>query len=75
MPSVRWKITLIAAWVLFEFAGLILAVSFLGTANLVGLMLIGLASAFGGYLTVRYILENKPDQNPFDDIERIGEKE
>ena len=74
-PPVRWKLILIAAWILFEFTGLFFGIAFFGTTNLIGLMLIGLASAFGGYLLVRYILENKPDYNSYDDIDRIGKKE
>jgi hypothetical protein len=35
-------------------------------------MMFGLVAAFGGYLTVRYILENKPDEETNDDINRIG---
>ncbi|MCB0709497.1 MAG: hypothetical protein KDC15_08935 [Chitinophagaceae bacterium] len=43
-----------------------LGISFFGTGNLIGLMAIGLASAFGGYLLIRYILEKKPNDSTLD---------
>ena len=68
LPTLKWKLTMIGAWIIFELMGLFLAISFFGTGNLVGIMAIGLASAFGGYLFVRYILENKPDADQLDDF-------
>ncbi len=68
LPSLRWKLTLIGAWIVFEMIGLMIGVAMFGTGNLVGLIAIGLASAFGGYLVVRYVLENKPDDNSLDDF-------
>lgn len=63
LPPLKWKIAMIATWILFEFTGIFLGISFFGTDNLLGLMAIGLASAFGGYLLIRFILEKKPDDN------------
>lgn len=68
LPALKWKLTTIASWIVFELLGLFLAISFFGTANLMGIMAIGLASAFGGYLFVRYILEKKPDADQLDDF-------
>ncbi|HQW92542.1 MAG TPA: hypothetical protein PKY28_05550 [Ferruginibacter sp.] len=72
LPPLRWKITMITAWLIFEMAGLLFGVVFFGTGNLYRLMAFGLVCAFGGYLLIRYILEKKPDQNTFDDINNIG---
>ena len=55
--------------------GIILGIIFFGQGNLIGLMAFGLVCAFGGYLTVRYILEKKPDEKINDDINRIGSDE
>ncbi|MCC7379646.1 MAG: hypothetical protein IT255_09820 [Chitinophagaceae bacterium] len=66
LPPLKWKITMIATWILFEFTGMFLGISFFGTGNLIGLMAIGLASAFGGYLLIRYILEKKPNDSTLD---------
>lgn len=72
LPAGRWKILTVVAWLLFELSGLVIGVVFFGTGNLYGLMAFGLVCAFGGYLTIKYILENKPG-TPFDkDIDRIG---
>ena len=72
LPTRRWKLLTVASWITFEMIGLILGMGIFGTGNLYGLMAFGLVCAFGGYLTVKYILENKPDNNIKDDIERIG---
>ena len=72
LPTRRWKLFTVAAWLVFEFIGLLIGIAVFGTGNLYGLMAFGLVSAFGGYLTVKYILENKPDNKINDDIERIG---
>lgn len=67
-----WKIILLVAWIAFEFVGMLFGIAFFGTGNLPALFALGIASAFGGYLLVRYILENKPDKDMFDDIDNIG---
>ena len=72
LPAGRWKFLTVIAWIIFEVIGLILGIGIFGTGNLYGLMAFGLVCAFGGYLTVKYILENKPDNEIKDDIERIG---
>jgi len=72
LPAGKWKLNTIFAWLGFETLGLFIGVAFWGMGNLFGLMLFCLACAFGGYLTVRYILENKPDEKIDDDINRIG---
>ena len=72
LPSGRWKFIVVMAWIGFELIGMMIGMALLGSGNLVGLMMFGLVAAFGGYLTVRYILENKPDEKINDDIDRIG---
>lgn len=72
LPPGRWKFIVVMAWIGFEMIGMIIGMTLLGTGNLFGLMTLCLASAFGGYLLVRYILENKQDDKSNDDINRIG---
>ena len=68
----RWKFITVMAWLVFEMIGVFLGIIFFGQGNLIGLMAFGLVCAFGGYLTVKYILDNKPDDKINDDINRIG---
>lgn len=69
-PS-RWKLFTVLAWFGAEFAGFLLAVMLFGTGNLIGLFLIGMMCAIGGYLVVKAQLSKLPDQAD-DDIDRIG---
>lgn len=72
LPAGRWKVITVFAWIGFEMTGMMIGITLLGIGTLVGLMGFGLICAFGGYLTVRYILENKPDEKIDDDMNRIG---
>ena len=72
LPPGRWKFITVMAWIGFELIGMMIGIVVLGNGNLIGLMMFGLVAAFGGYLTVRYTLENKPDEKIDDDINRIG---
>lgn len=56
-----WRLYTILAWIVAEILGLFIGIVAFGKGNLVGLILFSLASAFGGYLLVRAILEKKPD--------------
>ena len=76
-----WKIYSIACWFVFEFIGLTAGVVLfyqpdslpkMSFADLLPLMLLGLVCAFGGFLLVRSILQNKPNNTPDEDINRIG---
>ncbi|RYF87665.1 MAG: hypothetical protein EOO03_10240 [Chitinophagaceae bacterium] len=67
----KWKGITILAWFAFELIGLVLAAMIFGTGNLVGLMLIGLMSAIGGYLIAKAQLEKLPDVYD-DDIDTLG---
>ena len=61
----RWKLYTILAWIFGEFTGFLLGISLFGfdQNNLLGLIGFAVVCAFGGYLWIRYILENKPDQS------------
>ncbi len=72
LPRGRWKFITVIAWLVFEMIGIILGIIFFGQGNLIGLMAFGLVCAFGGYLTVKYNLEKRPDEKINDDINRIG---
>ena len=69
-----WKVFTVLAWLVAEIAGMLVAISALGTGNLIGTMAIGLFCAFGGYLAIKYTLEKKPDHFE-DDINKIGVKD
>jgi len=69
----KWKVITIVCWFAAEIVGLVLGAMFLGTSNLLGLMLIGLMSAVGGYLVAKAQLEKLPDVYE-DDIDRLGDK-
>lgn len=66
-----WKIYTVAAWIVAELIGCILAMIMFGQSNLVAVFSIGLLSAFGGYLLVKYLLDQKPDSVE-EDINKIG---
>jgi hypothetical protein len=72
LPARKWKIITVVAWLTLELIGLIIGVTFFGTANLYSLLTFGLVCAFGGYLLVRNILEKKPDNKIDEDVDRIG---
>ena len=72
LPPGRWKFTMVIAWIIFELIGLMIGLAIFGKDNLIALMGFGLVCAFGGYLTVRYILENKPNDKIKEDVDRIG---
>jgi len=61
----RWKLYTILAWIFGEFTGFLLGISIFGFDQnyLLGLIGFAVVCAFGGYLWIRYILENKPDQS------------
>ncbi len=68
----KWKGITILCWFTAEILGLVLGAMFFGTGNLIGLMLIGLMSAVGGYLIAKAQLEKLPDVYE-DDIDQLGE--
>ncbi|MEJ7586951.1 MAG: hypothetical protein WKI04_05260 [Ferruginibacter sp.] len=66
-----WKWYTVLAWILTEMIGLVLGMVLFGVDNLIGIMSLGLVSAFGGYLFIKYVLEKKPDSFE-EEINRIG---
>ena len=68
----RWKLMTVMSWIGFELMGLILGMVLFGTENIYSLMALGIVSAFGGYLMVKYILDKKPDNKMNEDIDSIG---
>jgi hypothetical protein len=73
LKSLHWILYTILAWIVAEIIGMTIGLIALGITldNILGLMGIGIASAFGGYLIVRAILEKKPDVLD-DEINTIG---
>lgn len=69
---VKWQVRIILYWIIAEISGFILGILIFGTGNLIGLMLLGLISAVGGYLLVKSQLDKMPDSMD-DDIDRIGQ--
>jgi hypothetical protein len=65
-----WKWYTILAWILTEMIGVVLGIIFYGENNLEPIMLLGLISAFGGYLIIKFILEKRPNLKK-DDIDQI----
>jgi hypothetical protein len=74
VPVGRWKLYTVLAWILGEFGGLLLSMAI--TDNLGMNILFGIVCAVGGYLFVKYRLEQMPDHNENDDwINKIGQEE
>lgn len=66
-----WKLYTVLAWLGAEIVGVILGIILFTQENILGVIALGLVSAFGGYLIIKSILDKKPDI--FDDeINRIG---
>ena len=70
-PSL-WIVYSIISWITVEFIVVILGIILLQSRDLLALSLLGLISGFGGFLLIRSILQNKPDNTPDEDINRIG---
>lgn len=78
LPVGRWKLYTILYWFLAELLGMLLWVALLGmpaqpftNGDLMGLLSKALLSGFGGYLLVRARLENMPDMEIHDDIDKV----
>ena len=68
---IPWKLYTVFAWFFTELAGWLLGAFLFGNTNYIAISSIGLASAFGGYLIIRAILERKPDHKD-EDVNKIG---
>lgn len=64
----KWQLLTLAAWVGAELFGFVLGAMFFGTQNLLGLMLLALISAVGGYLIVKAQLDKLPDLRDENDL-------
>ena len=73
LPKTRWILYTIGAWLVFEFFGIVFAVMLFGTNNLFAAYSIGIMSAVGGFLFVRYRLDQTPGPINHDDIDNIGQ--
>lgn len=71
-----WKLYTVLAWIVAEMMGVIFGMGMFGEVNnvkenMISIMALGLVSAFGGYLFVKNVLDNKPDSYD-EDIRSIG---
>ena len=66
-----WKWYTVLAWIVTEMTGVMLGIVLFGQGNIIGIMSLGLVSAFGGYLFIKYVLDKKPDSYD-EEINRIG---
>jgi hypothetical protein len=66
-----WKMYTVVSWIVAELIGIEVGLSTFGKTNLLEIVGMGLFFAFGGYLLVKYILENKPDYID-DDMNKVG---
>ncbi len=71
LSPLRWKLTMIGVWLFFEVLGFVFGVLLFGTKDLYSLLAFCIVCAFGGYLLIKYILENKPDNNINKEIDSI----
>ncbi len=60
----RWKLYTVISWIAFEMLGCVTGIVVFGfdKNNLIELLSFSILCAFGGFLFVRYRLENLPDQ-------------
>jgi hypothetical protein len=65
----RWKLYMVLCWFGFEFAGAV--VGMIISQNIFLAFLLGLACAAGGYLLMKYKLDQMPDIQP-DWLDQIG---
>lgn len=72
LSAFRWKLYTILGWFAAEITGLVIGVVLFGKENLIGLFLIAIMSAVGGYLVVKAQLDKHPDDIT-KDIDRLGE--
>ena len=64
LPSLKWRLYTVLAWLIAEFIGLLLGVSIFGISkqSIYQVMGTGIFTAFGGYLLIKFILEKMPDE-------------
>ena len=67
-----WKINTVLGWFGIQIIALAAGILLLNSRDLIGLQLLGWICSIGSFLVIRYILQNKPDITPDEDINRIG---
>ena len=72
LKAATWIIYTVLAWIGAEMIGVTFGLVLFGQANLIGLMLLGLVSGFGGYLFIKSLLDKIPDTYEKKDIDRVG---
>jgi len=68
-----WKLYLVLAWFGLEVVGLFIGMVI--SKNLILAALLGLASGFGGFLMIRYRLEQFPDIPEENWMDRLGKQQ
>ena len=71
LKASTWRLYTILAWIAAEIVGVVMGLLLFGQSNIGGLMLFSVACAFGGFLFIKYLLDQRPDSLE-DDIERVG---
>lgn len=73
LKPLLWTFLTLLAWLCAEIIGFVLGVILFGNSNVVAVIWIAIAGAFGGYLLIRYILEQHPDPEIIkDDRNKVG---
>ncbi|WP_323033792.1 hypothetical protein [Paracoccus sp. (in: a-proteobacteria)] len=66
VKPLRWKIYVVATWLIFEIIGFIFGFMFFDMDNLFSVIIMGLLFAFSGYLFVKNRLNSLPDKTEDD---------
>ncbi len=72
LKPLTWKIYTVFSWFTFEIIGILIGIMIWGMDNIIALAFFGFACAFGGFLIIRSVLLNKPDNTSDEEINRIG---
>lgn len=72
LPSGRWKLYTVLAWIAAEFIGAFVGVLIFGYDNLVSCFLLAVAGAIGSYFIIKGYLQKQPDILDENDINNIG---
>ena len=67
----KWRLYTVLSFLAGEIIGLMIGLLFFEPDNIVSLILMALAGAFGGYFIIESALKKKPDTID-DDIDKIG---
>lgn len=67
-----WRMYTVLAWIGFETIGVVIGAALFGIDHLLEVASLGAFCGLGGYLLIRYLLEQKPDKTDEEDINRIG---